>query len=77
MPMHCLHVALGGIAVGASKWGADQTCSLYCAVTVNIVMTLCMLQLVAADARGEKVVHAHPASDMWALGVLAYEMFAG
>ena len=36
-----------------------------------------VLQLVAADARAEKVVHAHPASDMWALGVLAYEMFAG
>ena len=35
------------------------------------------LQLVAADANGEKVVHSSPASDMWALGVLAYEMFAG
>lgn len=35
------------------------------------------LQLVAADAKAEAVVHAHPASDMWALGVLAYEMFAG
>ena len=40
--------------------------------------TLCLLlQLVAADAKAEKVVHANPASDMWALGVLAYEMFAG
>lgn len=35
------------------------------------------MQLVAADANGEKVVHSSPASDMWALGVLAYEMFAG
>lgn len=35
------------------------------------------VQLVAADANGEKVVHSSPASDMWALGVLAYEMFAG
>ena len=36
-----------------------------------------LVQLVAADANGEKVVHSSPASDMWALGVLAYEMFAG
>ena len=35
------------------------------------------VQLVAADANGEKVVHSNPASDMWALGVMAYEMFAG
>ena len=35
------------------------------------------MQLVAADANGEKVVHSSPATDMWALGVLAYEMFAG
>ena len=40
-------------------------------------MCCCVVQLVAADAKAEKVVHAHPASDMWALGVLAYEMFAG
>ena len=38
---------------------------------------LLVVQLVAADANGEKVVHSSPASDMWALGVLAYEMFAG
>ena len=36
-----------------------------------------VVQLVAAEANGEKVVHSSPASDMWALGVLAYEMFAG
>lgn len=38
---------------------------------------LVVLQLMAAEANGEKVVHSSPASDMWALGVLAYEMFAG
>lgn len=42
-----------------------------------LLIGCCVVQLVAADARAEKVVHAHPASDMWALGVLAYEMFAG
>ena len=36
-----------------------------------------LLQLVAADARGEKAVRAHPATDMWSLGVMAFEMFAG
>lgn len=38
---------------------------------------LFVVQLVAAEANGEKVVHSSPASDMWALGVMAYEMFAG
>lgn len=53
----------------------DSLGSEYC-VTLS-EMELLDVQLVAADANGEKVVHSSPASDMWALGVLAYEMFAG
>lgn len=44
---------------------------------LNITLTYAAPELVAADANGEKVVHSSPAADMWALGVLAYEMFAG
>ncbi|KAL0020940.1 hypothetical protein WJX79_002678 [Trebouxia sp. C0005] len=44
---------------------------------LNITLTCAAPELVAADANGEKVVHSSPATDMWALGVLAYEMFAG
>ncbi|KAL0035895.1 hypothetical protein WJX77_006910 [Trebouxia sp. C0004] len=44
---------------------------------LNITLTCAAPELVAADANGERVVHSSPATDMWALGVLAYEMFAG
>ena len=49
----------------------------YVLLSTETEAMLTVVQLVAADANGEKVVHSSPASDMWALGVLAYEMFAG
>lgn len=49
---------------------------LRCCVSESEAVLL-VVQLVAAEANGEKVVHSSPASDMWALGVMAYEMFAG
>ena len=55
----------------ATKHLGSKHCVTHYEIRLHVV------QLVAADANGEKVVHSSPASDMWALGVLAYEMCAG
>ncbi len=38
---------------------------------------LCHLQVIGADVMGESSVASDPAQDMWAYGVIAYEILAG
>lgn len=73
-----LSLLTGELAVTTSQQASRGHCGVV-STPGAVVMTVvcCFVQLVAADANGEKVVHSSPAADMWALGVLAYEMFAG